>query len=265
MGTATYLCQVADFFPTVYTRAIDPNFFVGGIMEKKFPACAECDFPYAERLCIREHGKGHEACPTARHRDIIQKAKDEALGEELRHFVYQASVQEGSGYAGKDGPITHPAATRLEETAQFARRMGYTRLGIAFCMGLRSEAMTINRYFKTWGFEVVSAVCKVGRQPKSDLGITPEEQVSPRGPESMCNPTMQAMLMNEAGVDFNILVGLCVGHDSLFLKAAQAPCTVLIVKDRLLAHNPVAAIYQYGAYYRCLEQEAKAAVKASAK
>jgi enoyl-CoA hydratase/carnithine racemase len=41
--------------------------------------------------------------------------------------------------------------------------------------------------------------------------------------------------------DFNVLLGLCVGHDSLFLKYAEAPCTVLAVKDRMLGHNPLAA------------------------
>ena len=37
----------------------------------------------------------------------------------------------------------------------------------------------------------------------------------------------------------NFLVGLCVGHDSLFIKYSEAPRTTLVTKDRVLAHNPV--------------------------
>jgi len=31
-------------------------------------------------------------------------------------------------------------------------------------------------------------------------------------------------------------------NESLFLKYSEAPCTVLAAKDRLLGHNPLAAI-----------------------
>jgi uncharacterized metal-binding protein len=69
----------------------------------------------------------------------------------------------------------------------------------------------------------------------------------------MCNPIAQALILNETGTEFNILMGLCVGHDSLMLKYAKAPCTVLAVKDRLLGHNPLAAIYTLESYYRSLK------------
>jgi uncharacterized metal-binding protein len=51
-------------------------------------------------------------------------------------------------------------------------------------------------------------------------------------------------------VDFNLLLGLCVGHDSLFFRHASAPTTVLAVKDRVTGHNPLAAVYTCGTYYR---------------
>ena len=62
-----------------------------------------------------------------------------------------------------------------------------------------------------------------------------------------CNPIAQALLLNEVKTEFNIVVGLCVGHDSLFIKYSEAPVTVLIAKDRRLAHNPAAALKTY--YY----------------
>ena len=40
-----------------------------------------------------------------------------------------------------------------------------------------------------------------------------------------------------------LMLGLCVGHDSLFIKHLKAPMTVVGVKDRLLIHNPVSALY----------------------
>ena len=68
--------------------------------------------------------------------------------------------------------------------------------------------------------------------------------------ESICNPIGQAMYLNEEKTDFNVVVGLCVGHDSLFFKYSEAPTTVFAVKDRVLVHNPLAAIYASDFYYK---------------
>lgn len=71
----------------------------------------------------------------------------------------------------------------------------------------------------------------------------------------MCNPIAQAKILNAAGTDFNILLGLCVGHDSLFIKYSQAMVTVFAVKDRVLGHNPLAAVYNYESYYERFQQD----------
>jgi len=57
------------------------------------------------------------------------------------------------------------------------------------------------------------------------------------------------MVLNDADTDFNVVLGLCVGHDSLFFKYSKAPVTVLVAKDRVLGHNPVAALYTTSSYY----------------
>ncbi len=67
--------------------------------------------------------------------------------------------------------------------------------------------------------------------------------------EPMCNPIAQAGVLNAEGVDLAIMLGLCVGHDTLFLKYCKAPCTVLAVKDRVTGHNPLAALYLAKSYY----------------
>lgn len=38
-------------------------------------------------------------------------------------------------------------------------------------------------------------------------------------------------------------IGLCVGHDALFARACNGPVTTLVVKDRVLAHNPISVAY----------------------
>ena len=50
------------------------------------------------------------------------------------------------------------------------------------------------------------------------------------GHESMCNPIGQAEILNVEKTEFNIVLGLCVGHDSMFLKNSDAMCTILAVK-----------------------------------
>jgi uncharacterized metal-binding protein len=59
----------------------------------------------------------------------------------------------------------------------------------------------------------------------------------------MCSPLGQAELLNRAETQLNIVMGLCVGHDALFASHSNAPVTTLIAKDRVLAHNPIGAIY----------------------
>ena len=61
--------------------------------------------------------------------------------------------------------------------------------------------------------------------------------------EAMCNPIMQAKVLKEKDTEINIVVGLCIGHDILFNKHSHVVTTTLIVKDRILAHNPIGALY----------------------
>ena len=108
------------------------------------------------------------------------------------------------------------------------------------------------------GFEVVSVVCKVGAVDKCRAGMTDEQKVHPGRYEPMCNPIMQAELLNREKTQFNIVLGLCVGHDSLFYKYSEAMLTTIVVKDRVLQHNPVGALYGaagYGAKRVRMEKE----------
>ena len=137
--------------------------------------------------------------------------------------------------------------TRVEETIEFAKRMGYRRIGIATCIGLIRETKALVKVLRGHGFDVYAVACKVGGIDKTELGIPAEcKEVGP----NICNPISQAMILNERGMDMNIVMGLCVGHDILFNKYAKAPTTTLVVKDRVTGHNPVAPLYTADSYYK---------------
>lgn len=219
--------------------------------EKKTPACAYCQVEQVDRVCRYEDGKPGKNCPTLIHKDTVQMALSEYQKPEIRKFAYNASIQEAEGYGvnpEKPGIYT-PKNPRIVEICEFAKKMGYKRLGLAFCGGVTTEAAVVAEILEANGFEVVSVMCKAGCTPKEALGMADEEKIQPGKFEAMCNPINQAMVLNEEKTEFNVLVCLCVGHDSLFFKYSEAPVTVLAAKDRLTGHNPLAAIYTVNSYY----------------
>jgi uncharacterized metal-binding protein len=139
---------------------------------------------------------------------------------------------------------------------QFARKCGYKRLGLAYCGGLAYEAGLLTTILENNEFEVVSVQCKTGAVPKERIGVSPDEKIA--GPdmwETMCNPIVQAMIINHSKVDMAVMLGLCIGHDTLFIKYCDVPLTVLAVKDRVLGHNPLAALYASDIYYQRLRHK----------
>jgi len=145
--------------------------------------------------------------------------------------LHQAASAVEARYYGKE--------TRLGEIILFAKELGYQKIGLAFCVGLSEEAQIIESILSNH-FEVVSVCCKVCGIDKKDFGL---QQIFPQNEEVMCNPAGQAQLLNEAETQLNVICGLCVGHDAIFARLSDAPVTTLIAKDRVLGHNPVAAIY----------------------
>ncbi len=219
------------------------------MQDKENPQCAKCSVK--DKVCRVEGGKGPKFCPTENYGEIVESAVKEYERSEVREFARMASVQEAECYSNRHIQpfVRHPVKPRVQEICEFAKKMGYRKLGVACCSGLHSEAGTLTRILEAQGFEVVSVICKVGRTPKETIGIREEEKVRIGKFEAMCSPIAQASILNEEKTDFNILVGLCVGHDSLFFKYSDALTTVLIAKDRVLGHNPAAALYTVGGYY----------------
>ncbi len=225
---------------------------MGKNKDTHLPSCASCDLERERRACVEETGVGSKGCPTLVNKEVLAEANEEYKKPEVYEFAQKASIQEAECYANRHQRpyIMQPTKTRIVEICEFAKKMGYKRLGIAFCLGLVKEASVVEDILKGKGFDVISALCKAGRTSKDRIGVKEEEKIFQDTDEAMCNPIFQAKLFNHAKSEFNILLGLCVGHDSLFFKYADAPTTVLAVKDRVTGHNPLAAIYLADTYYR---------------
>jgi len=199
-------------------------------------SCAQCTIHSCR---TGDMSKAPKNCP------CLEEGRDEILEkyflEENQKLAYFSALVESEGYCKK---------TRIEEIMDFSRKCGFKNLGIAFCIGLNQEAKIVAEILTANGFEVNSVVCKNCSIPKEVINIKESEKVRPGTYEPMCNPIGQAFFLNKAGTDLNIVLGLCVGHDSLFMKYSKAPVTVLAVKDRVLGHNPLAAIYLSKGYYK---------------
>ncbi|MFZ1109433.1 MAG: DUF1847 domain-containing protein [Rhodomicrobium sp.] len=210
-------------------------------MKYEDPACALC--PSAVQACRQGEAsdRGPGFCPSKVDPAALETGHAFYFADdETRKVSLESARVEAEGYC---------KWTRVEEIVQFSKRMGFKKLGIATCIGLMQEASLLSRILESHGFEVVSAACKLGNIPKEEVGLGDHEKVKPGGFEPMCNPVAQAEMLNRHGSEFNIVVGLCLGHDSLFFKYAKGLSTVLIAKDRVLGHNPIAALQFADTYY----------------
>lgn len=217
----------------------------------KIPQCARCEGKFCYQG-IKKKEVLPDFCPMRLFEDLLEPTAERYRSPELHHFFLNAAITEREAYepsfAREKGKI-HPVRPRIREIAEFAKKIGARKLGLAFCIGLADEAGRAARILEKHGLEICSVVCSCGAIDKTEVGIAAEHKIrNPEKFESSCNPLLQAEIMNRIETDFNIIVGLCVGHDMLFTQACKAPVTTLVVKDRILGHNPVAALYSR--YYK---------------
>jgi uncharacterized metal-binding protein len=209
--------------------------------EEKYidPKCHQCD---GKRNCaIGRPNKKKVDCPMKISPDIQKEALELYQTDDfVKKSTGVASIVEAKGY------IKWP---RLKDTVEYAKGMEYNKLGLAFCVGLHSEAEEIADILSKYGFEIVSVCCKTGCVPKAKVGVPKEYTLfSKTGyPIGMitCNPVAQALLFNKAETDLNIIIGLCVGHDVTFTHLSKAPVTTLVAKDRSSHHNPTSCLFTH--------------------
>ena len=192
-----------------------------------------CSYCPRKRCFFGDLSGAPEFCPSLSRTELIEKTK-----EKLRDPENQKMAQDVARTWKDYGKLT-----RIEETILYAKLRGYKKLGLAFCIGLSGEAELLTNLLFNEGFEVVSVCCMCGALSSDDVALPDEDKIVPGSRQPMCNPIGQAALLDAEGCELNILLGLCVGDDTLFIKHSEAPVTVLAVKDRVLAHNPLGALY----------------------
>jgi uncharacterized metal-binding protein len=208
------------------------------------PTCSEC----GQLDCYHQDRKPPDFCltaatPPAVLETALSRYRDGGADARIAHA---AAEVEGT-YYGK--------LTRVEETLAFARRIGARRVGIATCVGLIEEARLFATILRRGGFVPQTVLCKVGATDKCAIGVPDAQKIRPGTFEACCNPILQALTLNAKKTDLNVIIGLCVGHDALFCKHSEAPVTTLITKDRVLGHNPVAALYTAKSYSKRVMDE----------
>jgi len=188
-------------------------------------------------------------CPANSQREICEEAlrkyKDKTL-----EFARNVALIENSCYAinPETGTAILPMITlhpRAEEIIMLAKISQFKKLGLAFCIELKREAELYTDILEKNGFDVVSVCCKVGAIGKEEMGLTEKETIYGLGSEeTICNGVLMAELLNSEKTEMNILMGICVGQDSLFYKYSNAFTVPFVIIDRVYGGATMEGIYQ---------------------
>ena len=120
--------------------------------KKKTPApdCAACGHEAIKKICMDDDGLSSKGCPTLAYDNVFADADKEYDRLEVREFARQASRQEAACYANRHQRpyVMQPTKTRIVEIYEFAEKMKYQRLGLAFCVGLAKEAGIVEQILK---------------------------------------------------------------------------------------------------------------------
>lgn len=216
------------------------------MQSKTEKSCASCGLAACGRGLSEKYP---EFCPTA-------ALDQELMRQSLAVYDDDAEILSIAQASAAIEVEFYCRMTRVEETLELIRRRDYQLVGVATCVGMLNEARIFCSLLQEHGIRHIAVGCKVGAVDKSRIGIP--DNLKLKGGcvhESMCNPVLQALYLNSQKTDFNVMIGLCVGHDSMFLRKVEAPTSVLIAKDRVLAHNPAGALYTLKSYYSRLRKK----------
>jgi len=189
--------------------------------------CHQCK----DSKCLTMYPEGiPQYCQARKFMGLIEESKQQYLEPDTEKFhLAAAKVLKRGGY---DWP-------RVQQCIEFARELGAKKVGLAVCVGLIREGREFARFLDRAGFHVISVACMVGGLKAQETGI-PDEWVNPLG--ISCNPIVQAGIMNQEGTELNFIYGLCVGHDTIFIRHSEAPVTYVVVKDMVTGNNPGAVL-----------------------
>jgi len=198
---------------------------------EKSPQCAKCPL----KPCYRDpEAKKPAFCPMIVYPEIVKESMREYENEFIKNIHRFSTLIEKEGYG---------FWPRVREVVELCKRLNIRRVGVAFCIGLSEEASKLDKVLESWGLDVYSIGCKCGSIDKTWIGLEEKDKLKPGLHESICNPVLQAMVLNHVGTELNVVVGLCVGHDTIFMRYSKAPIVYLIAKDRATGHSPAAPLY----------------------
>ena len=200
-------------------------------MDKLHPQCAKCGILRCGSKDMSM--KVPPSCPTEKYRHLAGVTVEKLKLPENR-AVNKGWLDVMSRILDPERSKEKNGWTRIDEIMQYARARGMKKLGIATCYALLPESKSLTEILENNGFTVVSVACLCGELDPGEIDMPGN---------IICNPILQAEILDREKTELNLMVGLCVGHDILFLRHIKGETTPFVVKDRALGHNPVAALY----------------------
>ncbi|MFC2016849.1 DUF1847 domain-containing protein [Chloroflexota bacterium] len=170
-------------------------------------------------------------CQANKFLDVIEETKAKYFEPET------AKIHLATAKILKKGNYQWP---RVRESIELARELGVKKVGLAVCVGLLREGKEFARFLERAGLEVVSVACMIGGLEPKETGV-PDEYLY--GRMIACNPIAQAEILNHERIELNYIYGLCIGHDTLFIKNSKAPVTCVVAKDVVTANNPSGVLF----------------------
>lgn len=90
-------------------------------------------------------------------------------------------------------------------------------VGVASCLGTVEKARGVIKILEREGMKTALVTCKLG-----GLTIDAVNRDGKPYKHPGCNPVAQAKIFNKLNVPVVILVGLCIGHDMIFIKHCKS-------------------------------------------
>ena len=134
-----------------------------------------CDSCKETACNARKLEKMPSNCPSKR-ADSYPQFMGEYQKEENVGLTLESALVEKEGYCRWN---------RVREVIELSRRMGYKKIGVAFCVGLKKEAKIFCKILRERGFDVEAVSCKNGAYDKTDLDIPEEGKKKPGSARTM--------------------------------------------------------------------------------
>lgn len=168
-------------------------------MEDHYPQCVKCT---VLRCRSKEMDKKVPvSCPTEKYRGLVKETVEKYMLPE-NQAINKGWIGFTSKVMDPEKPRERLAWTRVDEIMEYARIRGMTRLGIATCGELLPESKLLSDILESNGFDVVSVTCLCGETDPQEIGMPGNK---------ICNPIMQAEVLNREKTELNMMMGLCLG------------------------------------------------------